>query len=495
MILKKATLPELDNKNITTPPASIFELPEKVLQFGTGVLLRGLPDYFIDKANRQGIFNGRIVVVKSTAGSASAFDEQDNLYTLHIKGIENGEKVEEDIICSAVSRVLSAASHWAEILDCARNPEMEIVISNTTEVGIQLVEEDINQQPPASFPGKLLAFLYERYKAFNGSAEYAMVIVPTELIVGNGSKLKSIVLELARFNGLSEEFIEWLEFNKFCDSLVDRIVPGKPDKSLYQSLEEQTGYHDELRIMSEVYRLWAIEGDSEAASKLSFAQADKGVIIAPDIEIYRELKLRLLNGTHTLSCGAAFLAGFQTVKNAMDNEVMETFISKTMKSDIAPAIPYDVSKEQAEEFSNIVLDRFKNPHIEHLWHSITLNYSAKLNMRVVPVLLNYYKKFNQVPRHIAAGFAAYILFTRPVKEEDGVFYGKFNGEYYKINDDKAGKLLEKWNQYEGDDLVNSVLSDTALWDTDLTSLPGFAAAVTQNMEQIVEQGVLKTISE
>jgi tagaturonate reductase len=58
-------------------------LPDKVLQFGTGVLLRGLCDYFIDKANRRRIFNGRVVVVKSTSGGdANAYDKQDNLYTL-----------------------------------------------------------------------------------------------------------------------------------------------------------------------------------------------------------------------------------------------------------------------------------------------------------------------------------------------------------------------------------------------------------------------------
>src|SRR5690242_963719 len=174
------------------PDSSLFELPEKVLQFGTGVLLRGLPDYFIDKANRDGIFNGRIVVVKSTGkGDGSAFDRQDNLYTLCIRGIGNGKQVEENIVCSAISRVLTATGHWKEILQCARNPELRVIISNTTEAGIQWVDEDIHLLPPASFPGKLLSFLYERYQAFNGAADSGMVIVPTELIPGNGELLKA----------------------------------------------------------------------------------------------------------------------------------------------------------------------------------------------------------------------------------------------------------------------------------------------------------------
>ena len=193
-IIKKIT----PQAGLIIPDEKLFSLPEKVLQFGTGVLLRGLPDYFIDKANRKGIFNGRVVVVKSTSqGSADAFDKQDGLYTLCVKGIENGEMTEEAIINSSISRVLSAKEQWAEILACAHNPEMKIIISNTTEVGIVLTDDDIKLSPPNSFPGKLLAFLYERYKAFYGREDSGMVIVPTELIIDNGTKLRSIVLELA----------------------------------------------------------------------------------------------------------------------------------------------------------------------------------------------------------------------------------------------------------------------------------------------------------
>src|SRR5258706_4748737 len=177
------------------PDGKLFSLPEKVLQFGTGVLLRGLPDYFIDKANRNGIFNGRIVVVKSTSqGSAGAFDQQDGLYTLCVRGIDKGAMMDEMIINSSISRVLAAREDWTAILKCAHDPGMKVIISNTTEVGIVLTDDDITLSPPASFPGKLLAFLHERYRALNGSEDSGMVIIPTELIVDNGRQLRSVVL-------------------------------------------------------------------------------------------------------------------------------------------------------------------------------------------------------------------------------------------------------------------------------------------------------------
>ncbi|WP_311136554.1 hypothetical protein [Hymenobacter cellulosilyticus] len=151
--LSKQAALALSSSVVAMPEAKHVELPEKVLQFGTGVLLRGLPDYLIDKANRQGIFNGRIVVVKSTdGGDATAFDRQDGLYTLSIRGVADGQTVEENVVCSAISRVLSAKSQWEQVLDVARNPELTVVISNTTEVGIQLVSESIKQSPPSRFP-------------------------------------------------------------------------------------------------------------------------------------------------------------------------------------------------------------------------------------------------------------------------------------------------------------------------------------------------------
>src|ERR1700759_1189989 len=132
MQLSKKNLSAIRNDGITKPADSIFSLPEKVLQFGTGVLLRALPDYFIDEANRKGVFNGRVIVVKSTdTGSTDDFDRQDGLYTLYVKGVESGKEVNNQIVSSSISRVLSAASDWETILMTAYNPDLKIIISNT----------------------------------------------------------------------------------------------------------------------------------------------------------------------------------------------------------------------------------------------------------------------------------------------------------------------------------------------------------------------------
>jgi tagaturonate reductase len=489
MNLSKENLSVIRETGLIKPGAALFSLPEKVLQFGTGVLLRGLPDYFIDKANRQGIFGGRIVVVKSTeSGDAGVFDRQDGLYTLCVRGIEDGRKVEENIICSAISRVLSARDQWSDVLALARRPEIKIVISNTTEVGIQLVEDDIRRLPPVSFPGKLLAFLEERHRAFNGSAESGMVIIPTELIVDNGKKLKEIVKELAKLNQLSEGFLEWVEEHcHFCSSLVDRIVPGKPDAVTLQQLAHDLGYRDDLLSISEVYRLWAIEGGDKVRAVLSFGAADEGVIIEPDIEIYRELKLRLLNGTHTLSCGLAVLAGFTTVKQGMDDAAFAGFVTNLMMKEIAPSIPYHPRgeaggfSEQARDFGLKVLDRFRNPHLQHQWMSITMQYSLKMKSRVVPVLLEHYKRHEMAPERMALGFAAFLLFMRSEKKQGW--------------DDRSAYFAGLWAQYPAAEVVMKALGDVSLWGVDLLLLKGWAEAVLTQLDLLMNGGAQTALAQ
>lgn len=462
----------------------LLTFPEKIIQFGTGVLLRGLPDYFVNKANQQGIFNGRIVVVKSTAqGGVDAFAEQQNIFSHSIRGIENGKQIDETVINTAISRTLSASTHWAEILLCAQNPEMQIVISNTTEVGIQYAEDDLTATPPVSFPGKLTAFLFERFKTFGGSSESGMVIVPTELIVGNGTKLREIVLKQAATHQLGDDFVQWLQtHNHFCNSLVDRIVPGKPDAETIAALTKKSGYRDDLLIVSEVYSLWAIEGDEKVKSILSFAPADKGVVIEPNIDIFRELKLRLLNGTHTLASGLCYLHGLDTVRESMENPETSAFISDIMLKELAPAIPFELEASRAQEFGNQVLDRFRNPFIRHQLIDITVQYTAKMKMRNIPTLLKHYEITDEVPALFAKGFAAFLLFMKPVQLLEGIYSGERNGQLYPIRCDSASYFAEKWeNAGSASDLAAAVLSDQTLWGADLYQLPGFYKSVVENM--------------
>jgi tagaturonate reductase len=456
--------------------------PEKVLQFGTGVLLRGLIDYYIDQANRQGRFNGRVLVVKSTPGSAADFDAQDCRYTQCVRGYAQGQYVEADIVNSSISRVLSARDHWAEVLRAAVQPELVLVVSNTTEVGLQYVAERIDQHPPASFPAKLAAVLYARFRA----GLPGLVVVPTELIPDNGRLLASLVRQVADHNQLGAGFAEWLTAqNHFCSSLVDRIVPGTPPPAELAARWEQLGYRDQLLINSETYGLWAIEGGPSVAEVLSFARADAGVVIAPDITHYRERKLRLLNGTHTISVCLGYLRGLNTVRECMEHPEMSQFFESVMIQEVAPTLPTG-TPEGNIAFAREVLDRFRNPAIVHFLLNITLQATSKMKMRNVPTLLRYAEKFGQAPPLMARGFAAYLAFLRPVKFENGQYFGQRGAEFYPIQDDHAAYFHAAWQAHPAPaDLAAHVCADAQLWGTDLAQVPGFLAKVTAELVALV----------
>ena len=480
-------MPQLSKKiaeNQKLIPTDAFDLPVKVLQFGTGVLLRSLCDYQIDKANRAGVFGGRIAVVKSTNGGTGDgdFASQDGLYTVLSQGVQQGKNVDEATVVSAISRVISAQENWDDVLKIARNPHLEIIISNTTEVGIQYVEENVFKTPPASFPAKLTRFLYERFKMFGGHKNKGLIVIPTELITDNGLKLRECVEKIAKANQLGGMFTKWLKYHvKFCNSLVDRIVPGKPANDALLALENRLGYEDKLLTVAEPYHFWAIEGDDRVKQVLSFAAANPdSIVIDEDISFYRERKLRILNGSHSLAAQLCFLSGFDTVYESTQDSAMDEFYNAVIYQNIVPTLPFEDKSADIAQFAGEVLDRFRNPYIKHQLLGITLQATTKMNARNVPTLQRYYETFGTVPHPIAKGFAAYLYFMRSVKEENGQYFGLRTNELYPIVDDAAAYFHAQWSDFEPAkvlDFVVKILANTQLWDSDLNTFSGFAETV------------------
>jgi tagaturonate reductase len=305
-------------------------------------------------------------------------------------------------------------------------------------------------------------------------------------------------MELAHLNKFDYAFIDWLEnANSFCNSLVDRIVPGKLNSAQKEEVNKLTGYADDLMIMSETYSLWAIETAQPAVKEiLSFAGADDSVVITSDIHKYRELKLRLLNGTHTFSCGLAYLAGFETVKEAMEDKVMGLYIKELMANEIAPCVSDTaLSPQEALEFSNQVIDRFRNPFIEHLWINITLNYTHKMRMRNVPLLIEHYNRFSTVPEYMAMGFAAFLIFMKSEPSESGKYYGEWNGALYPVQDEHAAYFNQLWSSDSLNEIVITALSNESLWGKDLNSLPEFSYAVANYLELFLQNKVIAAIKQ
>jgi len=463
--------------------------PERILQFGTGVLLRGLCDFYIDKANKSGDYKGSIVVIKSMTGGIDTFEKQDNLYTVCVRGVKNGKNVSENIICECISRVLAANTQWEEVLKTAENSNIDIIISNTTEVGLQYLKEE--EEIPVSFPGKLTAWLLRRFNA----GLKGVVLIPTELVVDNGVLLKSLVLRQVEDQALSNDFKDWIENeNEFCNSLVDRIVPGMPSSKEHKEICSELGYQDDLLLKSEVYSLWAIEGDEKVKARLGFEKADKRVVVEPNITQYRELKLRMLNAPHIIMCGLCYLADFETVKDALANDNIEKYITNLMLTELAPSVSEKIDPKVVQRYGREIIDRFRNPYLDHKWLSITFQYTMKIKMRAIPLLVRYYEIFDNVPHYFARGFAAYLLFMKVDKVENGIYYGKHNDIHYLINDDQASWYYENWNTEDINGYTNKALSNVGFWGIDLTTLKGFEKAVATHLSNMEMIGVREAVS-
>lgn len=468
MKLTRSILQEIDGVDkLILPTEEQLGYPEKVLQFGTGVLLRGLPDQYISEANRTGKFRGRVVVVKSTQqGTTDDFADQDGLYTLCVKGIDNGKLVNQAYVNASISRVLSAVEDWTAMLEFAKSDDLSVVTSNTTEVGIVFAEENILDGVPSSFPGKLLAVLHTRFIHYNGDPSKGLVIIPAELIEENGTKLADILNRLAAHNQLGEAFSHWLnQSNPICNTLVDRIVPGKLSAADQAATEAELGFSDALMIMAEPFGLWAIEStDQRVIDALGFCDEAKGCRVVPSIQKFKELKLRMLNASHTFSCGVSMLAGMEFVKDSMNNEAIQSFISQLALEEIAAAIIGDkISPAEATAFGKAVLDRFSNPFLEHKWVSISAQFTLKMKIRCLPLIIATQEKTGLLPLKMLIGFSAYLV------------------QMNLVNSDGLATSL------------SNVLSDTETWGQDLTAIPGFLDKVLEMTASIQTKGILNTI--
>lgn len=472
--------------------------PEKVLQFGEGNFLRAFVDWMIDKANRDGIYHGSIVLCQPIAqGLKDMINAQDGVYTLAMRGAENGQPVEKIEVITSVSRCINPYENYKDLMEIARSADLEVVVSNTTEAGIAYHAGDQpTDRPPVSFPAKVTAFLYERYKAFHGDPEKGLLFLPVELIDNNGAELKRIVLQYAQEWELGQEFTDWINTaNAFTSTLVDRIVTGYPrDEISY--FEEKLGYKDNIIDTSELFNLWVIEGDKKWADKLPVHKTDANVIWTDDVKPYKKRKVRILNGAHTSTVLAAYLAGFDIVGDFMKDDTVRTFMNNVIYQEVIPTL--DLPKEELESFAAAVNDRFANPYIKHKLLDIALNSCSKFNARCLPSLLGYVGEKGTLPKCLTFSLAAFIKFYQG-EWKDGVYTGtRKDGTQYPLRDDESviRFFADAWAGNDAEGTAEAVLSNKDFWSgKDLTEVPGLKDAVAGYLKEMEEKDIKEIMAE
>ena len=451
--------------------------PERVLQFGEGNFLRAFVDYFIDVANETAGFHGKVVVVQPIPMPAvrGKFEDQDCLYTLYLRGIEGGARVERKRIVSCISRCISAAEEFGALLACAHSPDLEYIVSNTTEAGIVFRPEDrVDAPESAAFPGKLALFLYERYRCL---PDKGFVLLPCELIEENGKALLACVRRYIAAWGLPADFGRWVEErNLFCSTLVDRIVPGFPADA--DALDRENGYEDGLMVSAEPFGFWAVEGPDRLNEALPFARAGLPVLVTEDCTGYKQRKVRILNGAHTSTVCAGLLCGLDTVGDMMADPLLRPFLERAVDREIIPTL--DLPRAELEGFAASVIERFQNPFIRHELLTITLNSTSKWRARVLPSVTGYLERKGALPKLLTFSFAAYAEFFRsgrfPCQDEAEVL-----GFFAAHREAAPGALME------------ALCARTDFWGMDLSAIPGFRAAVTESLRTIQAGGMRRAL--
>ena len=466
--------------------------PERVLQFGEGNFLRAFADYWFDMANEKAGWNGKCVLVQPIAqGLTQLINRQEGLYTLYLRGRQNGEKVDVKRVISSVSRCLNPyeKQDYDAMMDVAAGEALEYIVSNTTEAGIVYDPScRLEDCPPASFPAKLTQVLLHRWRA----GRPGVVVLSCELIDNNGKELLRCVNQYIKQWGLEEGFARWVNGDgTFCSTLVDRIVPGRiRDAAEAARLEDENGYRDALIDVGEVFGVWNIEGPEWLAEKLPFRAAGLNCPVVPDVTPYKKRKVRILNGAHTGFVLGAYLAGYDIVRDCMQDDVILGFMNRMLHEEVIPTLPLD--RQDLEAFAAAVQDRFNNPFINHELMSITLNSTSKWRARNMPSLLEYAQTAGKLPPCLAMSFAAYIAFYSSdiqALTEQGLVCRRPKGNEYTVSDDRW--VLEFYYSRRGvsdETLVHDVMTNEKMWGQDLTLVPGFEQAAAENLRRIRTEG-------
>ena len=465
--------------------------PVKIIQFGEGNFLRAFADWIVDEMNRKAAFGSGIIIVQPIReGMAQKLKEQDCLYTLYLQGIREGKPFSSHTVITSVMDAINPFDDYESFISQARNPELRFVISNTTEAGIRFESGDVFvESPDIAFPGKVTVILNERFRFFNGDMSRGLIFLPCELIDKNGEILKKCVLEYADLWNLGNGFTDWI--NKsciFCNTLVDRIVPGYP-KDRISEVNAELGYEDSLVVEAEDFHLWVIEAPEQVRKEFPAVEAGLNVLFTDDLTPYRTRKVRILNGAHTTMTPAAFIAGIKTVREAVTDNVFGEFVRKAVFEEIIPTL--DLPESELKSYAEDVITRFKNPFINHYLSSIALNSMSKFETRVLPSLLEYKRRTGKLPRLLVFSLAALIAYYR----------GECNGNTYEIKD--SSDIVDLYRSLWGNpdianyprEVVEKVLAYEKNWKMNLNDVEGLTESVTKYLTMIVKSCSAQTLKE
>lgn len=449
----------------------------KILQYGEGNFLRSFADLYFDTLNKEG-GEYEVRIVTPIPGNLTNFVAQNNRYHVILRGMEDGQAVEKPYEVNAVKAVIDPFKDPEAYYALARDPELQIIVSNTTEAGICYNAADtMDNFASMTYPAKLTLFLYERFQA----GLEGVHLLPVELIDNNAENLQRCVSQYIDLWQLPETFRRWnAEQNHYCNTLVDRIVSGHPrDAAVKAHMEELLGEKDELMSIAEPFGLWVIEKKGHVEQYIRDGRHNIDVVLTEDVTPYKKRKVRVLNGSHTNLVPAGLFLGAETVCDCMEDAVLSAFVRKTLEEEILPYTP------GSEQFAEDVQERFRNPFLGHQLTSIALNSISKWRARVLPTFRDYYNAHGQIPKWMTIGFSYLMALYARVKADGNKFTAALPTRTIQVMDDRP-----YLDYFANGGTIREFMADAAVWGEDLTAYQGFADTVLSNVEKITQGACL-----
>jgi tagaturonate reductase len=344
---------------------------------------------FVQDANEAALAAGSgptraIHMVGSTAASTAArLADQGGRYRLLVRGLQDGARVDDVRVVTCIVGATDMRSHPEAVWQAAEDPDLRAIVSNATEAGYA--------SGPDAFPARLLDVLVRRAQA----GLPGVTVLPCELVERNAEALWRLVRDEAAARALpSDVTAHVLEANRWVVTLVDRIVTTPP-----ATLPAVGG--DPLAVAAEPYASWVVELSPGNDPSLPAHPAIRRV---PDASPFALRKIRILNGAHTALVARTAGGPWALVREAMDDADVAGWLEDLLREEVVPALGDGIDEGQG--FVTSVLERFRNPYLDHRLADIASGHTTKVRTRLMPTCEDYRRRFGRPPARLAALLAS-----------------------------------------------------------------------------------------
>lgn len=472
--------------DVQRPSYDRSTLKTGIVHLGVGAFHRAHKAYYTEAVLNR--FGGNWGILGASLRSATVGDQltpQDGLYTL----VERSTDEERFQIIGAVQAVLVGPDNPAALIDAMANPEVKIVSLTVTEKGychdpatgnLNLEHPDIihdlqHLNAPRTAIGYLVAALARRQQADIKS----FTALSCDNLPDNGTTLGKVVQQFAR--KVNSDLAQWIENNTlFPCTMVDRIVPATTPEDRDQ-VASRLGLRDEGAVVAEPFTQWVIE-DRFVDGRPEWEAV--GAELVTSVTDYENMKLRLLNGSHSTLAYAGYLAGFDYISEVMEEPAFDNLITLFMAREAGETLVvpkgFDLTRYQ-----NQLRERFRNTALKHRTWQIAMDGSQKLPQRLLHTVRDQLRGNGHIDI-ICLAVAAWIRYVSGVDER---------GDAIEVSDPLASRLRALCDANKGDvaGMVKAIVAVTEVFGTDLTDETRFVDTTTVWLERFYEHGVLNTV--